>query len=521
VSRAERALDPDRSAQHRFGSELRRWRKTRGLSQDRLGSLVHVSGDLIYRVELAERRPARDLAERCDQVLETGGALAVLWDAAAAESAAARPASLPVTDIGSVGNSRSTAAWAAQLRSSRFDAYSPAAMGWPGVPAAAGAQITGTSLYVEHGEEILTVACQTADGRLILVAVPRRAFLAAGLGAAIAGVAPPASPALGAGAVSGGALQPLSAEALDRLHRIRRVLRDADNLFGPERVLPLVHEQLLQTRQLSAAARATDRSKLLAVQAQFADLYAWLQQDTGKHKEAQYWLDRALDWAQMARHSEATAFILARKSQVAGELNDATDAVDLAEVAIRQARPGHVRAASIAATYAAHGYAIQGDKTSCERQYARARDLLTQVEPDPSTSYGLFLNPAYIDVQRANSLVALGEHKAAADAFAGAIDSLPTGYHRDRGIYLVRKALAHAGAGEPDEAAASGTLALIIGRETSSSRILDGLTRLNSALSTWSELPQVAEFSDGFDAYLAGTRIQADSEDGVSASIRQ
>jgi tetratricopeptide (TPR) repeat protein/transcriptional regulator with XRE-family HTH domain len=107
VSRAERVLDPDRSALSRFGCELRRWRKVRGLSQDRLGSLVHVSGDLVYRVELAERRPARDLAERCDQVLETGGALVQLWDAAGAE-AAARSADPRVTDTGNVGNGCAT-----------------------------------------------------------------------------------------------------------------------------------------------------------------------------------------------------------------------------------------------------------------------------------------------------------------------------------------------------------------------------------------------------------------------------
>lgn len=79
MSRPERDLYPDRSALDRFGYELRRWRKARGLSQDRLGTLVHVSGDLIYRIELGQRRPARDLAHRCDQALDTGEALLRLW----------------------------------------------------------------------------------------------------------------------------------------------------------------------------------------------------------------------------------------------------------------------------------------------------------------------------------------------------------------------------------------------------------------------------------------------------------
>ena len=37
------------------------------------------SGDLIGKLEKAERWPTLDLASRCDAVLETGGALARLW----------------------------------------------------------------------------------------------------------------------------------------------------------------------------------------------------------------------------------------------------------------------------------------------------------------------------------------------------------------------------------------------------------------------------------------------------------
>jgi len=81
LSRPERELHPNRSALDRFGYELRSWRKERGLSQARLGAAVHVSGDLIYKIELAERRAGRDLAARCDRVLEAFGALVRLWEA--------------------------------------------------------------------------------------------------------------------------------------------------------------------------------------------------------------------------------------------------------------------------------------------------------------------------------------------------------------------------------------------------------------------------------------------------------
>lgn len=76
-----RPLSPERSPAHRFGAELRRWRESRGLSQDGLGRIVHISGDQIAKVEKALRRPSQDLASRCDEALSAGGSLIDLWPA--------------------------------------------------------------------------------------------------------------------------------------------------------------------------------------------------------------------------------------------------------------------------------------------------------------------------------------------------------------------------------------------------------------------------------------------------------
>ncbi|HEX5493675.1 MAG TPA: helix-turn-helix transcriptional regulator [Mycobacteriales bacterium] len=79
MSQAPRDLTPGRSARDLFGSELRHWRCSRELSQTQLAGLTHFSGDLISKVEKAERWPGRDLAEACDTALDTGGALARIW----------------------------------------------------------------------------------------------------------------------------------------------------------------------------------------------------------------------------------------------------------------------------------------------------------------------------------------------------------------------------------------------------------------------------------------------------------
>lgn len=73
-----RPLDPNASPLAFFGFLLRDWRVRRGLSQARLGLMVHVSRDLIAKIEKAERRPSRDLIDRLDAALDADGELSAL-----------------------------------------------------------------------------------------------------------------------------------------------------------------------------------------------------------------------------------------------------------------------------------------------------------------------------------------------------------------------------------------------------------------------------------------------------------
>lgn len=80
-----RSLQPALSARHLFGAHLRQCRVERGLSQRGLGRLVHISGDLIGKIEKGERKANSDLAQRCDSLLGYGGKLVELWAAVEAE----------------------------------------------------------------------------------------------------------------------------------------------------------------------------------------------------------------------------------------------------------------------------------------------------------------------------------------------------------------------------------------------------------------------------------------------------
>src|ERR1700685_1304468 len=65
-----------------FGAELRFYRTRAGLSQKDLAATVHVSNDVISKIETGERPPAEDFPPRLDAVpdLDTRGALTRLWD---------------------------------------------------------------------------------------------------------------------------------------------------------------------------------------------------------------------------------------------------------------------------------------------------------------------------------------------------------------------------------------------------------------------------------------------------------
>src|SRR4051812_46924600 len=70
-----RHLDPWISSVAFFGSELRALRTGSGLSQAELGRAVHISSDLIAKIEKGQRRAAADLIHRFDRALSAQGSL--------------------------------------------------------------------------------------------------------------------------------------------------------------------------------------------------------------------------------------------------------------------------------------------------------------------------------------------------------------------------------------------------------------------------------------------------------------
>ncbi|MER7134156.1 Scr1 family TA system antitoxin-like transcriptional regulator [Streptosporangium saharense] len=86
---APKELDPSTSVSAYWGSELRRLREAMGWSQQELARRTSYSTSLVGLIETAARAPTRKFAQRCDEVLETGGTLVKLWPLIGRESSPA------------------------------------------------------------------------------------------------------------------------------------------------------------------------------------------------------------------------------------------------------------------------------------------------------------------------------------------------------------------------------------------------------------------------------------------------
>ncbi|WP_195911046.1 helix-turn-helix transcriptional regulator [Streptomyces kaniharaensis] len=357
------------------------------------------------------------------------------------------------------------------------------------------AVVVGSSTAL-MGTEV-RVGCRTSDGRVIFVTMPRRALLrtataATGTAMLSAFGGPTAQP-------KPLALSP-DVNPVHNMRQLRRSLVGCDNVLGPRNVVATAQEHVRLIQQLRRDASGRDRQDLMQVQAEYAEFCSWLYQDSGDHRAAQYWADRAIDWSGAAEDHELTVYITARKAQLAGDMKDPLEAVDLAESAQRLAMPGS-RLGALGAVFGAHGHALLGDGLASQRGYDLALELVTR-PGDTEVRRGHWLNEAYVEAQRARSLSVLGDYEAATTGFDRAIRALPASFRRDRGVYLARSAGAQLHSVGPEQAAMTAAEALSIGISTGSARIFAELASLDGQLQRWSTVAAVTEFREALDSVM-------------------
>ncbi|MDQ0294657.1 transcriptional regulator [Streptomyces sp. SID7982] len=450
---------------HRWGSELRQYRQAKRLSQQALACVTLIDRSHIGRFERAERPVPRHAAIAFDEALGCAGKLVRSWEEARhdpCQGATGAGGEAPGCGASACGPGAST----------------PASLVTDG---------QGQAGSGEDGTDIV-VAPARVHGRIVLVPVPRRIVLAAGLfGFAAAAVPLPAA----ASVPPADMLSPV-----EHFTHLRRAMIQTDNLIGPRNVLPALQQHLTSLAARRRAARGADAAELLALETRYEELAGWLAQDIGDERTAQGHTARALDASHATGDTDLTAYILGRKAQLALDTGHPADALGMAAAARRTAHPGS-RLEVIAVLHEAHAHAVLGDAASTHRTYETALSLLERAEGDGV--WGSWLDVPYINTARARSLAALGAYEEAAAGFSSALSTLPTAYRRDRGVYLARGARAHAGAGDLPLAAKLGGQAVGIAVETGSARIVEQLGHLDQVLATAPGEEGITEFRAALD----------------------
>ena len=370
-------------------------------------------------------------------------------------------------------------------------------------------QTTALPTRVDHGQAALIPGPpEQADGAEInlqvisrrevqadkrLIEQLRRTFLAGGLAALTL-------PALGLDELKHIAAAVVNAQRYadnDIVDYFRRELDScavSDGRRGPRQSLPIVLGLIAAIEKIAADANTTTRRDLLRVGAHASEFAGWLYRDVCVPELANYWRDRAIEWAQVTGDTTMQGYVLLKKSQAAWDERDALRMLTLAEAAHEGPwrLPARVRAE--AAQQQARGHAmLNGNLALVESKLSEARSLLDQDKAkadSPTREVAAHYDEALFGLQVAICYCEANQPERSLELY-GRWLSMETFSRRDYAYFLALKGEAHAAAGEPDDAATAGLEAFSLARETESVRTVHEVTRLAVQLEQWRDRESV------------------------------
>ncbi|HZB28813.1 MAG TPA: XRE family transcriptional regulator [Streptosporangiaceae bacterium] len=269
-----------------------------------------------------------------------------------------------------------------------------------------------------------------------------------------------------------------------------------DRRRGPKRSIPVIIGMIAAVEQLAREAKAPIRHELLRTGSRAAELAGWFYRDITMPELANYWRDRAVEWAQATNDSAMQGYVLLKKSQAAWDDRDGLRMLTMARAAQEGPwrLPPHVLAE--AAQQEARALAMIGHPFDLvEHRLDEARALLARHDParlDPDAWLSPYYDEALFNLQLAICYEKAGRPARALDLYDAWLTPV-TFSARDYGYFLSLKGLTYAAAEEPDEAATAGLRALALARETSSARTHQEVLRLAGLLRLWRDRASVGD----------------------------
>jgi hypothetical protein len=273
---------------------------------------------------------------------------------------------------------------------------------------------------------------------------------------------------------------------------------DDDGRHGPKAALPPVLAVIAVVEHNARQVKPGVRRELLSVGARGAEFAGWLYRDIGVPELADYWRDRATEWALEAGDHAMPGYVLLKKSQSAWDARDALRMLTLAQAVQDGPCPLPARVRAEAAQQEARGHAmIDGDIDAAERKLDQARELLASDSANGRSGRDAELAAHYdrslLAMQTAICHCEAGQPEQAIDIYREALD--PSIFSpRDHAYFLSLMGLALARADHPDEAANAGMRALPVAVAASSLRTVRELQRLRGQLCRWTDRAAVREF---------------------------
>ncbi|MBE3001372.1 helix-turn-helix domain-containing protein [Nocardiopsis sp. HNM0947] len=277
-------------------------------------------------------------------------------------------------------------------------------------------------------------------------------------------------------------------------------VRELGQHVSPDLVLPVVRAQADAVRALAASAPDTQRGTVLRLAARFSEYAGWMAQESGSDHGARAWTDEAVELAAAGGDRDMAAYSLVRHALIRLYAHDGPGTVDLARRAQRFDGLS-TRVRGLAAKREAQGHALLGARAECERALERAQHHLADPPGGPETLGSMHVTDP-VGLTRGWCLVDLGRPDAGAEVLDRALAELPSAAVRARTRFGVRRALAHAAAGEIDHACTLTEGLLCDATPSESATVLVDLRRLAQALGRYHGHPPVRELSPRLQGVL-------------------
>ncbi|MFF7951001.1 helix-turn-helix domain-containing protein [Streptomyces griseorubiginosus] len=257
--------------------------------------------------------------------------------------------------------------------------------------------------------------------------------------------------------------------------------RRMGQVSGPAGVLPPLIAQTHSLEQLAVRSGPRVRRDLLLLASRYAEYAGWMAQECGDEPAAVWWTERAVQLAAAGADTGLAAYAQVRRSLISLYRGDPSDAAQLAAHALDSDAPARIR--GLAAQHLAQARAVEGDYDACMRSLDDARDLLEQDALDPAQPVlGASQVPDVVSMFTGWCLYDLGRPQRAAELLDRETARIAPHAFRTRARYGVRRALAHAAAGELDHACRIAAEVLPSVRLVHSSTVLADLRRLSRTL---------------------------------------